>query len=57
MKKRKIPRKLTEPYARVSTRVRKDQMVYIKELTAKNETSTEGDTWRMIVDYYWKNHK
>lgn len=47
MKAKKIP-----TLVRINTRIRVDQQSQIKSL-AKKSNKTEGETFRMIVDYYF----
>ena len=46
-----MKRKGALPMARINTRIRPEQHAFIKA-TAKKQNSTEGELFRLIVDYY-----
>lgn len=53
---KEIKKEKVEPMFRLNTRIRNDQSEFAKKEAVKNRLS-EGEMFRIIVDYYIINHK
>ncbi len=48
-----------DPFVRINSRVREDQIDFIKRFTKKNslKLTTEGEVHRHIIDFFMSKHK